>query len=459
MWRSLSDDYDDLVLFVSAADEVRPDVQIFRRWTRKGVPQPVWAHDPKQIYERNLVPISLLKPGSHGEMEAEKWCEGVEASKTFERTVFKFRQRVANYKIPFLALPVGTEQETALDVFINMNTSAAPLKDFDIVVAQLEGAVGDSLHDMMSELHQSVPALRDFHKNEDLALSVGALLLGLPPLKRSYLDTGFGQGLADVWPQVTLGIRRGITFLQEEAIFGDQFVPTDVAVYLVCALWSKVAEDGTDDEGRARSIIRKALWRSSFTDRYLKTAATRAFADHRRLAQLIDDRHFSEVPELFDEQENPLPTSEQLIRAGWPTKRDRLARAIVGVSLRAGGYDFADGAKASASNVFGREYHHIFPVATLSADRADSMVAKALNCALVSWKTNRKIAADTPAEYLRARAEDAHLGEAEVRHRLQSHLVPYDELIKGDYEQFLLARADLVETAMRRLCDGWASLG
>ncbi|MBO6902262.1 MAG: DUF262 domain-containing protein [Rhizobiaceae bacterium] len=458
LWRSLTDNYDDLVLFVSAGDEVRPDVQLYRRWERKGIPQPVWAHDPQQVYERGLIPISLLMPGSKGELKAENWCEEVGAERAFERALLKFRQRVANYKIPFLALPVGTEQETALDVFINMNTSAAPLKDFDIVVAQLEGAVGDSLHDMMSELHQSTPALREFHKNEDLALSVGALLLGQPPLKRSYLDTSFGKGLAEVWPKVVQGIERGISFLHDEAIFGDQFAPTDVAVYLVCALWAGIDVDGTDTEGRARSIIRKALWRASFTDRYLKTAATRAYADHRRLAEQIANRNSSDLPELFDEDENPLPTTEQLMRAGWPTKRDRLARAIVGVSLRAGGYDFADGAKASAENVFKREYHHIFPVATLSGDRADIRVAKALNCALVSWKTNRKIAANTPADYLRARALDAHLGEDEVRLRLNSHLIPYDQLVAGDYEVFLDARAALIEGAMRRLCNGWASL-
>lgn len=454
LWRSLHDDYDDLVMFVSAEGEARPTIQAHRRWDRKGILQPVWAHDPRQVHERGLIPVSLLVPGSGGEKAADSWCAAVDADRGTERTIIKLRQRVASYKIPFLALPVGTEQETALDVFINMNTSAAPLKDFDIVVAQLEGAVGDSLHDMMAELHQCVPALKDYRNNEDLALSVGALLLGKQPLKKTYLDTGFGAELAAIWPKTVRGIQRGIAFLQEEAMFSDQFVPTDVAVYLTCALWGDVPEDGTDEEGRARTLIRKALWRSSFTDRYLKTAATRAYADHRRLAAVIADRHATEIPELFDENDNPLPGVEELKRAGWPTKRDRLARAILCASLRAGGHDFADGAKATADSVARREYHHVFPVATLPGDRSDSRNARALNCALVSWKTNRKIAANTPADYLDARAKDAHLGEAEVRYRLASHLIPYDELIAGDYELFLDARVAMIERVMRQLCDG-----
>ncbi len=456
LWRALNDDYDDLALFVSAADEARPTIEPLRRWEHKGVKRPVWAHDPKQVHDKGWFPVSLLRPGSAGEQAVDSWCAEVGADRATDRLIMKLRQRVASYKIPFLALPVGTEQETALDVFINMNTSAAPLKDFDIVVAQLEGAVGNSLHDMMAELHQAVPALSRYRSNEDLALAVGALLLGRPPLKKTYLETSFGADLAQVWPKTVSGISRGIAFLQEEAVFSDAFVPTDVAVYLTCALWGDVPQDGTDTEGRARTLIRKALWRAAFTDRYLKTAATRGYADHRRLAALIQDRNAPETPELFDEELNPLPGIEELKRAGWPTKRDRLSRAVLGASLRAGGYDFADGAPANAESVVRREYHHIFPVATLSGDRADAHVTRALNCALVSWKTNRKIAASTPKEYLEARAQDAHLGEAEVRHRLASHLIPYDELVAGDYDAFLNKRADLVLSAMKKLCEGHA---
>jgi hypothetical protein len=457
LWRSLNDDYEDLKLFVKLEDDSRPVVDALRIWNRKGVMQPVWAQDAEQTYKRGLLPVSLLLPGAEGETKVNKWCEAVDANRATDRLISKLRSRVANYKIPFLALPVGTEPETALDVFINMNTSAAPLNDFDIVVAQLEGAVGDSLHDMMSKLHELVPALKSYRNNEDVALAVGALLMGKPPLKKTYLEKEFGAGLAAAWPRIVAGIKRGISFLHEEAMFSDQLVPTDVAVYLTCALWGDVPVDGTDDEGRARTIIRKALWRASFTDRYLKTAATRAYADYRHLAKMIADRRCIELPELFDEEENRLPGVDELKRAAWPSKRDRLARAIICTALRAGGYDFADGTRANAESVQKREYHHIYPVATLSGDRSDSNVARALNCALVSWKTNRKIAANTPAEYLAARAKEAHLGEVEVRHRLATHLIPYDDLIAGDYDSFLSARAQVIEGAMRRLCDGHAS--
>ncbi len=455
LWRSLHADYDDMTIFVKLnGEDSEPDVEIVKRWPRKGIRYPVWADDPVQQFERSLVPIDVLCPGNAGEERLDAWCDAVGASNQDGRRIAKLRSRVAAYKVPFLELPVGTSQETALNVFINMNTSASPLKDFDIVVAQLEGAVGNSLHEMVEDLKQRVPATAHFSKIEDLTLSVGALLLGKPPLKATYLDLEFGKAFAEIWTDVLTGIERGLNFLQDEGIYSDKLLPTEVAVYLVSALWARAPKTGGDEEGRARTLIRKALWRASFTDRYLKTAATRGYADFVRLAEIIRDRDHPNQPELFDEEANPLPSVEELAKAGWPSRKDRLARAIIACSMHKGGYDFADGEKAKATNIDRREYHHLVPVSVLGVDRDDAYATRAMNCALISWKTNRKIGANTPMAYLQERAKEAGLGEAEVRQRLESHMVPYDTLKAGEYEAFIQVRAGRVHAAMVKLCTG-----
>ena len=61
----------------------------------------------------------------------------------------------------------------------------------------------------------------------------------------------------------------------------------------------------------------------------------------------------------------------------------------------------------------------------------------------------------------------ANLGDSEVKHRLATHLVPWDELanagpyaegdaekVQREYPAFLAARAQVVSWAIRRLCDG-----
>ena len=392
-----------------------------------------------------------------GEQKLENWLSELKKAEQDPTPkigrIYELRQRVSGYMIPFLSLGVETSRETALDVFIKMNTSASPLKDFDIVVAQLEEASGESLHDLVEELLEEVPAASEYGKIEDIILSVAALLEGKPPLKKTYLEKEFGEALGQNWERIKHGFRRGLSFLRNEAIINEKSLPTDVAVYLICALWADIPEHGFDAEGTARSILRKVLWRCCFTDRYGKTSATRSFMDYRALKDILIGR--GEVKcELFDEQHYPLPETGELLLAGWPSRKDRLPRAILSTALRAGGYDFADGAPAHADNLSKREYHHIYPVDVLGGDRSDDRVNRALNCALIGWVTNRKIAANSPREYIEKRAKAASLGEPEVRQRLASHLIPFDELVEGDYEAFLDKRANMIADHMHQLCRG-----
>ncbi len=48
----------------------------------------------------------------------------------------------------------------------------------------------------------------------------------------------------------------------------------------------------------------------------------------------------------------------------------------------------------------------------------------------------------------RQTVDGTDLKEADLRKRLSTHLIPYDEMIKGDYESFLEVRAKLNELCM-----------
>jgi hypothetical protein len=256
-----------------------------------------------------------------------------------------------------------------------------------------------------------------------------------------------------VWPRLQYGFRRGLEFLRQEGIFGEKLLPSEVAVYLTCALWADVPEHGFDQEGNARATIRKALWRACCTNRYGKTATTRAFADYKTLAAMIAGQQ-STTPELFDDATYPAPDESELMSAAWPGRKDRLPRAMLAVSLRHGAHDFADGAPATPENIKKREYHHIFPVAGFPDGTPESDINRALNCALITWRTNRKLSASTPAAYIKARTEATTLGEDAIRRRLTTHVVSYDAMVTGDYQGFLEARAKALRAAIQQLCDG-----
>lgn len=213
LWRTLKDDYDDLQFMVSIGPtEAEEDVDDFgtapdlpridkiKRWDRKGVMQPVWADDAVQCFDRDFVPIRCLLPGKPGKKWLQDWLDaakdgGFDPSSKMA-CIYELRQRIARYVVPFLSLGAETSRETALDVFIKMNTSASPLKDFDIVTAQLEEASGQSLHEFVVSLLEAQTAAKDFGKIKDILLSVVALLSGKPPLKKTYLEKDF---LEKIW--------------------------------------------------------------------------------------------------------------------------------------------------------------------------------------------------------------------------------------------------------------------
>jgi hypothetical protein len=475
LWRSLTDDYrPDLRVFIRLTgteppedvavaedddEEDRGRVVVERCWlNKKNEPQPAWAFDDVQCAERGLAPIAILRPGGAGEARFNAWRKALRDAGIFTDEIndiaSKLRQRLQSYVLPFLALPVGTSRETALEVFKKMNTSASPLKDFDIVVAQVEEAVGESLHDKLADLLDAVPAAREYGRIEDLMLAVGALLQDKPPLKRTYLDDGFGKGLIGSWELLARGFARGTAFLEHEGLLNENALPSDVSVYLTCALWAVADGLKMDQAGNARQIIRKALWRACFTHRYGKTSATRAYADFRALRAMMTMAAPGQACDLFDDVTFPLPGLEELRVAGWPGRKDRLPRAILAVALRRKALDFADGSPISRSNIAQREMDHLYSFAFLGLPRTDSRVNRALNCALITDHTNRNKSGQKPSAFIESRAAAAHLGSETVRHRLKTHLIPHDALVADNYEAFLEARAEMVLGDVLALCDG-----
>ena len=148
------------------------------------------------------------------------------------------------------------------------------------------------------------------------------------------------------------------------------------------------------------------------------------------------------------------------------------AERFQAVSLKGGARDFADDEPATRQHLARRECHRLFPEHLLTGEGQSSSTDsfRAMDCALVTWNTNRRISSREPLECLQERTRAAVLGEEEVRRRLWSHLVPYDELSVGnwddirgstarasqidrDYKAFLLQRATMMREAVEVLAE------
>lgn len=482
LWRSFHDQYPDRTYFVyfKAGDDDYEDTELPKvfgqaRWVHKAQRFPIWADSPKEIFKRGYLPLRLVRPGDTAS-EVDTWCDAatdgdLHASREAGRIVQSLRERVAAFNIPFLELPATTPKDVALDVFIKMNTTAVALTPFDIIVAQVEEATGKSLHDLVGELKAKAPEIDLYVKPSDLILSVAALRDDRSPTQASYQKLSMDR-LVQEWEPLTDGIDWALEFLASERIFDGQRLPT-ISVIPVLAALHEHMPDGLDGRGNAISLLRKYIWRAFVTRRYENAASTRAHQDFRGLRSLLRGERDGPSAPVLDEALYPLPTIEELKLAGWPKSRDVFARGVLAIALKRGAVDFADAAALTRENLSLREYHHLFPDHLLTDDgrisAKDSSVA--LNCALITWRTNRHISAKEPLLYLKERTEQSDLGEDEIRRRLDTHLVPFDALnvggyeqigdpdersarIRCDYEDFLDKRARLLMEPLRLLCEG-----
>lgn len=489
LWRSLTDDYSDRTYFVSLSPELEDDdqgspslAQSEGRWMRDGQRYPLWADVPAEQYRRNLVPLSLLIPEDLGEAIGE-WCDravgdDISESRRLERRILELRQTVAIFNLPFLSLPVTTPSHVAIDVFIKLNTSSVPLSSFDIVVAQVEAATGQSLRELADHLRATVPNLESYIAPADLILSVAALRQDRSPTQASFVRLNFDKVVED-WDALEAGIAGMVQILEAEGVYDRQRLPTVAVLPILAAVWSDLAAT-LDDLGNARTLLRAYLWRAFLTRRYEFAAGTKALQDYRGLIGVLQEKRETESIPIFNEEVNPLPTVEGIRDVGWPKSRDILARGLLGISLKGGGIDLADGTRVSRDSIRQREYHHLFPDSLLVKDGGLSPAesSRALNCVLITWRTNRNIGAKEPIAYLKERIDRAALGESEIRHRLASHAVPFEKLnvggygeiaderiraekIRNDFQEFLPARAEVYRSAAVSLCKGeaWSGYG
>ena len=351
-----------------------------------------------------------------------------------------------------------------------MNTNSKPLSLYDIIVAEVESVVGKSLHDLQSTLNEHCPGAGHYGDLSDLILSTSALLQDKTPNARGHLEMDKTAMLGN-WSKLEGGLDRMAKLLASQGVYDGARLPTNAVLSVIAACYKLIPENG-DFLGKGEKLLRQYLWSSFFTDRYENAAASRAYADFKAIKTLLLKQNYSDqdiatVP-VLNRSEFPLADVDSLLSAGWPKQAGISARGILAVTTYLGALDFADNQPATYESNQKREYHHVFPDALLKDAAIDSY--RALNCAFITWKTNRIIGRKDPLEYLQDRVIWA--GEESVRERMKSHLLDFDALakatyqgltgeqlaikLKPDFDAFLRARANLVHLAVASLAEGKA---
>lgn len=515
IWRALHNNYpwDKYFLYIKKYDTLWPEdyqkdeteeygTSIIHqsRWLQKktGNIMPLWADDPLESFKRGCIPLELLRPEDIGN-EISEWIDSALSNKRpisgqenfealFEKyseekqelksLISSYREIIKHYNLPFLALPSNTSKDTALSVFINMNTNSKPLTQYDIIVAEIEGLKDTSLHDLQSTLNTNHPAVSQYFDLSYLILYTSALMQEKIPNQRGIWEMDKNKVVED-WDKMVGGLAKMAEFMQSNKIYDQDRLPTNAVLSVIAALYTQIDAVG-DKAGQFQVTLKKYLWSSFFTDRYENSAASRAYADYIGLLGYLQGRikpNSDQTYKLIDapvlnRSLFPISTKEQLLHVSWPKRVSIRGRGILAVANYFNAYDFADGSAISPQNVSKREYHHIFPDALIQeaneflGEEINSTVA--LNCALITGNTNRVIGRKEPLTYLKERYNWA--SEVIIEQRLHSHLIPINELKAGtyegldekskadkiisDYTAFLEKRAEYIEIAITKLVEG-----
>ncbi|AUD79180.1 hypothetical protein CW740_07935 [Kangiella profundi] len=498
MWRVLHNNYKDYTYFVHINDydeskelDEESSISVYSRtrYIRKdGRRYPLWCDDPKECLKRGSIPTDLLKPTDISK-DLDQWIDEAtnhmnpsdddeDAIKKVRRhlafkeklkeDINRLRDRVKHFNLPYLSLPSSTEKDVALQVFINMNTNSKPLSRYDIIVAEVESATGQSLHNLQNKLIEQYPKIARYFDVSFLILAASALLQDRIPNERGMIEMDKAL-MVENWSLMESCLAKVADFLATQGIYDKQRLPTNAVLGVIAASYQYIPEDG-DFRSKAENLLQRYLWSAFFTDRYENSAASRAHVDYRAITSLLKNKDFTEedlkVVPVLDRSEYPLATAEELETVDWPKRENIRARGILAVTTYYGAYDFADNQPASYESLKKREYHHLYPDALLKDIDVKSYLA--LNCALITWKTNRVIGRKDPVHYLGERI--GWFDKDMIANRLQTHLIDFDDLAKSEYKNledesvkeklmndyltFIKKRAIVIAEAAKKLADG-----
>ena len=291
-----------------------------------------------------MIPTQLLRPEDIQE-EIDQWIaqatnsrrpvdlDELEAwfnwKKDVSDKIMHLRSTIRNYNLPHLSLPSWTPKDVALDVFINMNTNSKPLSQYDIIVAEVESVLGQSLPDRQRQMLEDYPALGRYGDLSRLILHTSALFQDKPPNQRGALEMDKTL-MMNQWDKMAYGLNQMANLLAGEGVFDEQRLPTNAVLWVIAALYSAIPEAG-DRRGWCERLLRKYMWRAFLTDRYESSAPTNAYADYVALRAVLLGEKGEEAVPIFDGQEYETAKAGQFAAAAWPKNTTILGRAALAI--------------------------------------------------------------------------------------------------------------------------------
>ena len=418
-------------------------------------------------------------PNHNSKKRVEEWCEKVipddssSAGDLGRSITEKLKIPLEQYKIWFAKFK-GIGIDEAASIFVQTNSSSVIVKAFDLAVAQALAIRTDiKLRERIQLFYKKYDRVKYyFHKDKERWIpEIGDFLLkiaclkandnGLPPKNKNFpnaLDYLFGTGTenADI---VESNLDTTLQFLEDNGVPTKGILPRMPPVYVIAALQDEVDSIREIYRSNATGLLRRYLWRSFFSDRYANQANDKLYEDFKDLRDnLRRIKQGNSVPSDARIFKNTRVIKEKdLCKQNKSTGRSSpIGKAIMALTIYSRSLDWVAEEQLTINRVRILEQekqldkHHVFPRKVLTGIKKE-LINHGLNTVLIRKPANIILGGKEPRLYLEdLKKNNDQLTDEQLKNRIESHFVPYDELVedngtvKDRYEQYLKARAKVI---------------
>ncbi len=405
-------------------------------------------------YEHEMFPINIIFDSNAREDWADGYKEYHDYDKSFMEKYKQFRTQVIDtivgYKLPVITLGKETPREAVCKVFENVNTGGVPLTVFELVTATFATYDFDLRKDWI-ECRDKIrgkgePLNTDVMEGVDETSFLTAITLYTTYLsdkmttckKKDVLSLNYDDYKKN--KDILLdGYKMARKFLFNQYVFRKRDLPYTTQLIPLSAICAVIGTS-TFNLPRTQKTLSKWFWCGIMGEMY-------GGANETRYATDIEDV-------VADIQGND--SQNRTINAAYfsatrllslQTRNSAAYKGIMALVYREQCRDFMQGITMDIVKSMDEspDIHHIFPEAYCKKMGFDKNKWNSIvNKTPLLPASNRQIGGEAPGVYSKSIMKKAEIDEAELKYRVESHLINYDYLISDNFDKYFTARAKAI---------------
>lgn len=409
-------------------------------------------------YEHEMFPMNIVFDSGIREDWADGYKEYHGYSKEYMEKYKQFRadvlDTITGYKLPVITLGKETPRDAVCKVFENVNTGGVPLTVFELVTATFATYEFD--------LRKDWETCRDiiWGKNEPLNTDVmygvdeTAFLTAVTLFttyhaetmttckKKDVLSLAFEDYQANKTALLE-GYKMARKFLFSQYVFRMRDLPYTTQLIPLAAICAEIGK-ATFNQPQTQNILSKWFWCGIMGEMYGGANETRYANDMEDVVAAIRGQN-----SLNRTVNAAYFSATRLISL--QTRNSAAYKGIMALVYRERCHDFVQGTTIDIVKSMDEapDIHHIFPEAYCTKmgykrEKWNSIINKTP----LLPESNRQIGGEAPSAYSKRIMRKAEIDEAELRSRVESHLVDYECFISDDFDGYFISRAKSIMKAI-----------